>query len=79
MQNILLKNVNEANKSPGNSTECEMKRLEREKGGNEKKREELWTENGSASHLGWARGLVNYLIAYPPNLSPLHPVVSLLH
>lgn len=38
-----------------------------------KKKEDLWkqTENGSTSHLGWAGGLMNYLIAYrPPTRRP---------
>ena len=63
--------------------ECEIKRLEREKGGKLKKKKKKrkkekgnsgkHTENGSASHLGRARGLMNYLIAYPPNPSAPSP------
>lgn len=36
-----------------------------------KKREELSRENGSASHLASAGGLMNYLIAYPLTHKPL--------
>ena len=45
------------------------KKKEKKKKGNSGKH----TENGSASHLGRARGLTNYLITYPPNPSAPSP------
>lgn len=84
-QDILVKKMEmEANEGRGNGTETqwEIKRLER--AANKKRKGGLrkHTENGSASHLGSGRGLMNYLIVYPhhpPNPSPLQPVVSLQH
>lgn len=84
MQHILFKNGNEANKRRENIIETQSVKSKDWKGkraATQKRREEhgKHTENRSASHLEWARGLMNYLIAYPPNPSPLHPVVSLLY
>lgn len=53
MQDILLKNVNEANESRGNSIECEIKRLEREKGGKEKEKRNSGNRQRMDLHLIW--------------------------
>lgn len=72
MQHILSDNGNEANKSRGNSIETQSVKSKDWKGKRaatqkkEKRNSGKRTENGSASHLGRARGVMNYLIALPP-------------